>query len=753
MNIVPRTHLLVGTLSVLLVAGCSRDPVARARAFVESGDRYAANNQLREAALEYRNALEQQPSSTEAHYKLGVTYEKLGDVEDAQRAFARVTELDEGYPDADLRVALRLLELPRFDDARRLAQRVLAREPRNVRALVVLARAMEGLGDTALAAKHLNEALKIDPRSSEAHVARGLLEFRNGNQQRARDTLRTAVDYGPKSIEALQALGTVLWKAGEVPAAEEAFQKALAVSGDKASAHRLLASFFIETGRPAMAAVHLRAVADESPADKLALADNALALGKADEAAPILSELLQVKAFAGEARVRRAVIARARGRTADAEKELNVAIGDAKAEPAARLMKSELLLAQGAVDDALQHAQRAASIVPGWAEAHYAVGIIQLARGDVLEAERALKRARYHAQGPTLIDVQLAQVALYKGDVDTAVTIAQQLAGARPLPETHALLSRALRARGDLARARQVVTDAQRKWPGVAALETELGFLNLAAGRSDDARAAFERALRAAPSSNEGRYGLVASRVAGGQFDAARSSLEDWRSAAPGDVQLAVLSARLDLAEGKTQTAEQTLQDAVRRTSGDPDAAEALADLYLATGNRAAALKYYEHVAARRGRPVGTLIAIGILKQEAGDAKGARLSYERALALDSNATVAANNLAWLDAAEGQFARAVEVAERAAAGAPEAAQVLDTLGWMYHLAGKPNQAIRALMIARNKTPDNPLYHHHLGVAYRRAGRLAEARASLERALRLSATFTGADEARELLAALP
>ncbi|MGH8186989.1 MAG: tetratricopeptide repeat protein, partial [Steroidobacteraceae bacterium] len=245
MNIVPRTQLLLGTLTVLLVAGCSGDPVARARAFVESGDRYAANNQLREAALEYRNALEQQPNSTEVHYKLGVIYEQLGDVEDAQRAFMRVTELDDAYPDADLRVAVRLLELPRFDEARRLARRVLAREPRHVRALVVLARAMEGLGDTALAAKHLNEALKIDPRSPEAYVARGLLEFRNDNQQRALNTLRTAVDYGSNSIEAWQALGTVLWKAGDVPAAEEAFQKVLAVAADKAPAHRLLASFFI----------------------------------------------------------------------------------------------------------------------------------------------------------------------------------------------------------------------------------------------------------------------------------------------------------------------------------------------------------------------------------------------------------------------------------------------------------------------------------------------------------------------------
>jgi Flp pilus assembly protein TadD len=48
--------------------------------------------------------------------------------------------------------------------------------------------------------------------------------------------------------------------------------------------------------------------------------------------------------------------------------------------------------------------------------------------------------------------------------------------------------------------------------------------------------------------------------------------------------------------------------------------------------------------------------------------------------------------------------------------------------------------------------NPEYHSHLGLAYAKAGRVEDARESLERALALRRDFPGADEARSTLASL-
>ena len=86
--------------------------------------------------MEYRNALAHQPDAAETHYKLGKVYDQLGELDKAFTAFRRVTQLDHGNVDAHLRVASTLLDVRRFDEAERLVERVIAREPRNVRALI-----------------------------------------------------------------------------------------------------------------------------------------------------------------------------------------------------------------------------------------------------------------------------------------------------------------------------------------------------------------------------------------------------------------------------------------------------------------------------------------------------------------------------------------------------------------------------------------------------------------------------------------
>ena len=52
----------------------------------------------------------------------------------------------------------------------------------------------------------------------------------------------------------------------------------------------------------------------------------------------------------------------------------------------------------------------------------------------------------------------------------------------------------------------------------------------------------------------------------------------------------------------------------------------------------------------------------------------------------------------------------------------------------------------------KQPQNPLYRYHLGAAYARFGKTAEARRELEQALKISQDFHGAAETRRILATL-
>jgi Flp pilus assembly protein TadD len=77
---------------------------------------------------------------------------------------------------------------------------------------------------------------------------------------------------------------------------------------------------------------------------------------------------------------------------------------------------------------------------------------------------------------------------------------------------------------------------------------------------------------------------------------------------------------------------------------------------------------------------------------------------------------------------------------------------DTLGWVQYRRGNSSLAIGSFEAAARARPENATYQYHLGLAYKEMGDAAKARASFEKALALSASFDGSDDARQQLAGL-
>jgi tetratricopeptide (TPR) repeat protein len=742
-------YVVFALIGSALCAACHQDPSAAARAFIASGDKYVAARQFEAGALEYRNALAHQTESAEAYYKLGLAYEQLRQLEKAHDAFVRVTELDETYTEANLRVAETLLAGERYEDAEHFANRVIVREPHHVRALSIAAGALDGMGQSVAARRRIDEALNIDPQSSAALSAQASWQLRRGDLKPATETLRRAVAYDPQSARAWTALANAEWRLHEIGRAEAALQKVLALSPDKSGAQRLLASFYLQTSRAPLAEPYLRALAEASSSDRLALADYYLALNKHEIAAALLQALIRDpdKEIAAHAHLRRAVLARSTGALREAHAEAELAMKQPSAQPQALVIKSELLVDDGDLDGALDCARKAAALQPLWGDGSYALAMVHLARGELIDAERELKRARDHVSSPILVDTELARLALSRRDVNSAVARARQIVASNPSAAAYTLLSQALRASGDVKEARRLVTLARKTWQDTIELETELGYVELSAGRPERARAAFERALRGSPSSTASRSGILVAYVADRRLDAARTFMDAWRSATPDDVALAILSAQIELTTGNASRAEQILVDAVRRAPRNADLAESLAQVYVARGDRGRALQNYAKVAALRPTSVEALTVVGMLKQESGDRAGARVAYERVLALAPDAGIAANNLAWLYAEDNRLDDAVRVAEQAVKSLRWSPEALDTLGWVNYRQGQSDAAIRLLSQAVTKAPDNAVYRYHLALAYVSAKKRAEAHAELERALSLSADF--ADARRALL----
>jgi len=80
------------------------------------------------------------------------------------------------------------------------------------------------------------------------------------------------------------------------------------------------------------------------------------------------------------------------------------------------------------------------------------------------------------------------------------------------------------------------------------------------------------------------------------------------------------------------------------------------------------------------------------------------------------------------------------------------QITDTLGWIYYKKKVYAQAISLLKESVATMAGDPIVRYHLGMAYYKNGNKDLARAELQQALRLQQDFSGAQEAREVLATL-
>ena len=83
----PSRSVLVVVL-LLAAAACRHDPEVDKQAALERGNAYFAQRKYAEAVIEYRKAMQEDIRFGEAHYRLGLAYEQLGDRPNALRASA-----------------------------------------------------------------------------------------------------------------------------------------------------------------------------------------------------------------------------------------------------------------------------------------------------------------------------------------------------------------------------------------------------------------------------------------------------------------------------------------------------------------------------------------------------------------------------------------------------------------------------------------------------------------------------------------
>jgi tetratricopeptide (TPR) repeat protein len=561
--------------------------VLRARARVESRRAYE------EGLEDAERVLEQEPDSLDALVSKTVALLGLERAEEAEEA---IEQLEERFREADLGPEL---------TARYCVARVEFAKER---------------GDLALAEERLDRCLAEHPAATIG-VSEAVDFFDSlGRPDRSIEVLQQALAEAPETIEFRTGLAQRLQQVGREEEAEallveasEAEVPAQAMLGWVALAEYRIAAGRYEEGATALE----QAVAiGEDPELLFLYAETLISAGRFDDALvvaeriglPVYAALLRGRVLHGQGKPAQALAAFDEGltlwpnnavaryyaaRAAEDAGDFDRAVEEyryaLRSDPNAadtRWRLAKLLLAEGALEPAFNALMHAWSREPGGPELELmAIGIAARMGGrpGFLQSRlRSLRnpaalRARALAAGVRGLGERRGADAAFQLVAAEAVDLHRPV----NLPVLEALAALLL-AEERAEQALEGADAAVEAHPEFAPFHALRGAALVALGRTEEARAAYERSLQQMPSEARALAGLARLARDAGDGEAALAGFQAAAAADPEDVASRLAAAELLLAADRTEEARPLLEQALAREPYDPAVLRPLARLELA---------------------------------------------------------------------------------------------------------------------------------------------------------------------------
>jgi len=743
--------MTIGTLSA-----CKSDPKAAALEHLSRGDQYVAANKFPEAIIEYRGAVQADPRLGKARLQLAFAYASTGDGMNALREYVRAADLMPEDREAQTKAGTFLLLAGRFQDADGLAQRMLQRNPNDVDAQILHANALAGLKDMDGAVEAFEKAVEMDPQRASSYSDLGSAQAVKGDKDKAEAAFRKAIQINPNSASAHLSLANFLWANGKLDEAEKEMRRGLELDPKNITGNRAMAMYYMVTKRPAAAEPHLKVVAELTPGPnaKYFLSEYYLRQGRVDEARAVLQPLLKVDdSFIGGS-VRLARVEVFAGKNDEAHRLIEGVLAREPKNAEALITRGKLYLSEGNTVNALSTLKTATEANPRSIEAQLALAQTYAARGAIREATTAYNDALKLNGNDLDARLGLARLQINNGSAAEALPLIVKVVEERPQHlEARLLLVHGLIAANDAVQATRHLNILLEQAPGSATVQTAAGMLASLKRDNEAAKAAYNRALLADPTSYQALAGLLTAEMQSKNFGGARALIEKQLAKSPNDPNTLLMAAQTYNALGDAFEMEKALKKTVEVDPASLQAYAMLGKMYYQQGRLDLARRELETYANRAPNSVPANTMLGTILELQGRKDEAKQRYNKALQIDPRAAVAANNLAWIDAnADANLDMALQLAQTAKAQLPNRHEVDDTLGVIYYKKGLYGMAIDALRNSTTRQPDNPSYNYHLALALHKNGETAEARKLLEKAVQSNKNFEGVEEAKKLLASL-
>jgi putative PEP-CTERM system TPR-repeat lipoprotein len=565
---------------------------------------------------------------------LGDAFLRLNDRTSAANAYAAALQGKSDHAPALLGLARLAAVEGKVDEALAQVDAILAAAPKLARAHGLKADLLLVKGDRAGARKELERAVESDPHFLGARLAlislliderdhdaagklldethkyaRGelrvtyldaLLAFRRGDLDKARQQAQQVLKVMPEHVPTLVLAGAIDLRGNQPAAAESALRKAVALAPGHAGARSLLVQAYLRLGQPARARETLQPLVEKRmPANP------------------------QLLLLAGET---------------------YLANGDAKAASA---------FYQAAANAGTGQGQGAA--------ARTRLGQIALATGRPEEGFRELEAASDLDAGQYQADLAIIAGHLRRNETDKAMEAVRTLEKKQPKnPLTFQMYGLVHLAKRDAAAARRNFERALELQPNYLPAAYNLGMLDLADKRPEDARKRLEA--------------MIAKDERNDQLWLALADLQVRTGAEP-------------------RAIGETLQRAVAANPQSVPARLALIEFYLRTKDTKAALTAAQGAVAALPNDPRVLEASGVALEAAGETNQAIEAYTKLAGLQPKSPQPLLRLAALHLRQKDNARAIDALQRARKLAPGARELVPEMVQVYLAANRPDDALK------------------------------------------------------------
>jgi len=733
-------------LALVFVSGCSRDPNVRKQKYLASGKRYVDAGKLKEAQIQFMNALKVDHNFSDAHYELAKIYLKTGAVREGYGELMRTVDLAPGNLPARIDLGNVLLAGNVADRASQQVAAVLAADPNYADAYALRSAidARQGKHEEALA--DIQHALSIKPNQASYHTTLALIEASDANPANldsAQQELQKSVTLDPKDAHARMLLAALMEKKGDKAGAEQQYLATIQASPKDYQPRAALAGLYMRSNDKAKAEQTLRKMVEDIPdSDQTPelLKDYYVRTAQPDAAESVFADLTSKFPKSVPIKVNYASILAMKGEYAKAGPIIDDLYKKNQALPQVQLLKSAALLNDKKVNDAFDILQGATKGSPQNLQLQLAFAKVAKLKGDAGAAETAYRAAEKLAPKDVDIEGNLAELAAARGDYSTLAAIGEKTMALRPdIGQPYLWRGMAEANQKQYDKAEADFQTALAKDPNNPGTYQQLGELRLRQNKNAEGVAMLEKSLDKSPNNISPLREIVEVDLIAKQPDKAIARVQQQIAKSPKNPYLYSLLAAVQLGTRDFNNARDNAKKAMDMNPSDETAVRTYTAALANTGGTDAALHTWETWLGAHPKDGYAMYMLGGLWDQKGDRAKAADYYRKSLQADAAPAVqgmSANNLAYLMVTTGQSADvALQYAQQARRELPNSSATADTLAWVYYQKGTYYSARDLLETATKQAPDDASIHYHLGMTYSKLGRKADAVTQLKKAVAL------------------